>query len=86
MIRRLRVMRLKANWVGSVPMYRSVPSNHPMLALAARWRLAAAGRRSASYAGKALSRSPQFSLIARASSIASTIAMRVPEPTEKWAV
>ena len=47
-MRRLRVMRLKANWIGSVSMYRSAPSNHIMLVLAARWRLSTPGRRASS--------------------------------------
>lgn len=57
-IRSERVSRLKANWIGSVSMYRSVPSNHWRLACAARWRLSTSGFRSDSYAASAAGHSP----------------------------
>jgi hypothetical protein len=83
--RRLRVSRLKANWVGSWCTYRPRFSNHSRLAWAARWVDTTTGRRSVSYAASAAS-TPDCSCSEAASASASSMASLVPDPMEKCAV
>lgn len=83
--RRLRVRRLKANCRAGWSTYPASSSNHRMLAAAARWVEATAGRRAASYAASAAGTSGSVST-ARARASASSTASLVPEPIEKWAV
>ncbi len=84
-MRRLRVMMLNANCIGSWWAYWPRFSNHSRLACAARCVDSTTGLRSASYAASAASRS-SCSCRQAASANASSIASLVPDPIEKWAV
>ena len=84
-IRRLRVSRLKTNWISSWWTYCGRSSNHCALATAARWVLATSGLRAASYAASAAG-TPSSRRSADTSSVASSTASFVAEPIEKCAV
>ena len=85
MTRRLRVMMLNPNWIGSWSTYCARFSNHSRLACAARCVESTTALRSSSYAASAAAtESSSCRHAARVS--ASSIASLVPEPIEKCAV